>query len=408
MKKINIGFFGTRGLGNYGGFETIAQKLNDYLDGNKFNLFVSQEVENQDEEYKLEKINEITTLIKQKKTWIKKYSKELDNIANESRIINKCIDENPWNLDIILQCGSTPGIFMKKSKGAPIIVWNPDGIEWKREKFPWYARKILYYSTILGIKKSDAVSVDSKSIGIDLKKMIGSKPEFYLPSGTDILTKQDVEMSALKEFDLNENDYYIMVGRAVPENHILEILNYFLETKTSKKLMVIANFSEDEYSKKCLEVINKNSDRIIYKGPVYDQKKLKSLRYFAYAYIHGHSVGGTNPSLLEALGAGNPCICYDVSYNKEVARESGYYFHNFKVFNESLENLEKNITKTIKMKKNTNYIIKDGFTWDYIAELHEYLIMKLLLESQKIEQSNFELWLNEKKYKIKLSKERLK
>lgn len=381
MKKINIGFFGTRGLGNYGGFETIAQKLNDYLDGNKFNLFISQEVENQDEDYKLEKVNEITTLIKQKKTWIKKYSKELDNIINESRIINKCIDENPWNLDIILQCGSTPGILMKKSKKNPIIVWNPDGIEWRREKFPWYARKILYYSTILGIKKSDAVSVDSRAIGADLKKMIGNKPEFYLPSGTDIITQEDVELLDLEEFGLNENDYYIMVGRAVPENHILEILNYFLETKTSKKLMVIANFSEDEYSKKCLEIINKNLDRIVYKGPVYNQKKLKSLRYFAYAYIHGHSVGGTNPSLLEALGAGNPCICYDVPYNKEVAEQAGLYFKNKDEFINCLMELEEDSFEYNLKKNKAQEIIKKRFTWGHIAKVHEEMALILLKEN---------------------------
>lgn len=384
MKKINIGFFGTRGLGNYGGFETIAQKLNDYLDENKFNLFISQEVENQDEEYKLEKINEITTLIKQKKTWIKKYSKELDNIINESIIINKCIDENPWNLDIILQCGSTPGILMKKSKGAPIIVWNPDGIEWKREKFPWYARKILYYSTILGIKKSDAVSVDSKSIGIDLKKMIGSKPEFYLPSGTDIITSEDVQISDLKEFGIDENNYYIMVGRAVPENNILEILNYFLETKTSKKLIIIANFSEDEYSKKCLDLIQKNSNRIIYRGPVYNQKKLKSLRYFAYAYLHGHSVGGTNPSLLEALGAGNPCVCYDVPYNKEVAEKAGLYFKNKDEFIDCLIELEKDSFEYNLKKNKAQEIIKKRFTWEYIARIHEEMILEMIEKKGKI------------------------
>ncbi|MGL4865909.1 MAG: DUF1972 domain-containing protein [Cetobacterium sp.] len=383
MKKINIGFFGTRGLGNYGGFETIAQKLNDYLDSSRFNLFISQEVDEQEQEYLLEKINKTTTLIKQKKTWIKKYSKELDNIINESRIINKCIDENPWNLDAILQCGSTPGILMKKSKESPLIIWNPDGIEWKRAKFPWYARKILYYSTILGIKKSDAVSVDSKSIGIDLKKMIGSKPEFYLPSGTDIIINEDVQISDLKEFGIDKNNYYIMVGRAVPENNILEILNYFLETKTSKKLIIIANFSEDEYSKKCLDLIQKNSNRIIYKGPVYDQKKLKSLRYFAYAYLHGHSVGGTNPSLLEALGAGNPCVCYNVPYNKEVAEDAGLYFKNKDEFINCLMELEEDSFEYNLKKNKAQEIIKKRFTWEYIARLHEEMILKLLIKGKE-------------------------
>lgn len=400
-KKINIGFFGTRGLGNYGGFETIAKKLDEYIDGDRFNLFISQEVEEQDEEYQLERVNEKTTLIKQKKTFIKKYSKEFDNILNESRIINKCISENPWNIDIIFQCGSTPGIFMKKSKKSPFIVWNPDGIEWKRDKFSWYAKKILYYSTILGIKKSDAISIDSKAIGVNLRKMIGSKPSFYLPSGTDILTEEDVDIFDLLEFDLKKKEYYIMVGRAVPENNILEILKYFIKMDTNKKLLVIANFSEEEYSKKCLEIIKSSQNKIIFKGPVYNQKKLKSLRYFAYAYIHGHSVGGTNPSLLEALGAGNPCICYDVEYNKEVAREAGTYFKSKDEFLNKLNLLEKNQHEYFAMKIKSKEIIEERFRWDYISEVHEQITMKLLKESNRLDKNQYKNWLNSKKYNKK-------
>lgn len=404
MKKVNIGFFGTRGLGNYGGFETIGKKLDEKLDGNFFNFIVSKE---QDEVkgYKIEKINEKTSLLVQGKTFFRKISKELDNIVNEGRILRKIKKDNFYNLDVILQCGSTPGLTMGKinKNKNPIILWNPDGMEWKRAKFPKYAQIILYYSTVFGIKNSHGVTVDSKTIAKDLKKIIGNKPVYYLPSGADVLKKENLSLEYLKEYGLKSEEYYIVVARAVPENHIKEILEYFSEVKTLKKLIVVCNFGEDEYSNDCIKLINA-SENIVYKGPIYDSKKLDSLRYYAYGYIHGHSVGGTNPSLLEALGAGNPCICYNVGYNKEVAKDAGLYFNNKKSFKTTIEELENNKEKQHEMKNRAVEIIEENFNWNYIGECHEAVVMDILLREKKIEEQQFQEWLLNKKYREKLSK----
>lgn len=405
MKKINIGFFGTRGLGNYGGFETIAQKLHENIDNQNFYLFISKERE-QKYKYELEKINNTTTLINQNSSFLKKHSKYLDNIVNEGDIITECYKGNPWNLDVIFQCGSTPGLWMRRvNKNGPLLFWNPDGIEWKRDKFPLCGRIILYLSTLRGIKNSHAITVDSKAIGKYLKNMIGNKTVYYLPSGTDLVEEKDVEESVLKKYNLEKNSYYVMVGRAVPENNIIEILQYFLKCETNKKLMIIANFGNDSYSEKALKIINENKDKLIYKGPIYNQKELKTIRYFAFTYLHGHSVGGTNPSLLEALGVGNPCVCYDVGYNKEVAKEAGRYFiteKSFKVAIKEIENLTIDEYKNIK--EIAQQIIKENYTWQYISEVHEGIVMDILKKNGKINEVYFISWLNSKKFKEKLVK----
>lgn len=405
MRKINIGFFGTRGLGNYGGFETIGQKLDENLDGNLFNFFVSKEVE-QESSYKIKEVSSKTKLILQNKTWLKKYSKELDNIINEGRILRKIRKENTWELDVIFQCGSTPGLLMKKYKQEkkPLIFWNPDGLEWKRAKFPKYAQLILYYSTVFGIKNSHAVTVDSKSIAQKLEGIIKKKPIYYLPSGADIIKIEDVSEVFLEEYNLKKEDYYIIVARAVPENHVLEIMENFEKIETKKKLLVICNFGEDEYSKKCLNLIEK-SKRLIFKGPIYEEKKLNSLRFFSFAYLHGHSVGGTNPSLLEALGSGNPCICYRVSYNQEVALNAGKYFIDLDELRAAIYELENNKNEYEEMKKNAIEIIKNNFNWDYISELHEAVTMHSLLNYKRIDKCEFQLWLDSKVYKEKLIRE---
>ncbi|MGL4865209.1 MAG: DUF1972 domain-containing protein [Cetobacterium sp.] len=404
-RKINVGFFGTRGLGNYGGFETIAQKLHENIDNQTFNLFVSKERE-QKNKYELEKINDTTTLINQNTSFLKKYSKYLDNIVNEGNIITECYKENQWNLDIIFQCGSTPGLWMRRTnKRGPLLFWNPDGIEWKREKFPLYGRIVLYLSTLRGIKNSHAITVDSKAIGKYLKNMIGNKLVYYLPSGTDLVEDKDVEENILKKYHLEKNNYYVMVGRAVPENHIIEILQYFLKCETNKKLMIITNFGNDSYSEKAIKIINENKDKLVYKGPIYNQKELKTIRYFAFTYLHGHSVGGTNPSLLEALGAGNPCICYDVEYNKEVAREAGRYFITEKSFIMAINEIEKlTIDEYKNIKEIAQQIIIENFTWQYISEVHEGIIMDILRKNKKITEKEFDNWLNKKYFKEKLIK----
>ncbi len=406
MRKV--GFLGTRGIGNYGGFETIAKKVSENIDTKHFEFSVSQEVDNAREEYEIEKVKKQVSLLKQRKSFFKKISSGLDNMFNEGKIINDIFIKNKLQMDVVFQCGSTPGLTMGDiSNKNSLLIWNPDGIEWKREKFNKVVQKILYYSTIRGIKKSYAVTLDSVALLDKMRGMIcENKPVYYLPSGTDIIEEKDVCESVLKEYSLKKKEYYILVARAVPENHILEIVNYFLKVNSSKKLLIISNFGKDSYSRKVLETIKQNPQKIIFKGPEYNSEKLNALRFFSIAYLHGHSVGGTNPSLLEALGAGNPCICYDVSFNKEVAREAGVYFRDFSSFNKILIELEKDRVKLEKMSKRAIERVKESYEWDYITELHESVVMHSLMETKRISEDKFNSWLERKKYKKRLVENR--
>lgn len=408
MRKIKIGFFGTRGLGNYGGFETIVKEISENLSYEQFSLYVSREV-NQKQEYMVEKIKTDCYYINQKKTKLSQLKDEVDNVINEAKILNDLYSGKIEDLDVVFQCASTPGFFMKKPlNDRSILLWNPDGLEWRRDKWSVPIKILWYLSTYFGIKKSHAVTVDSRAIGNDIKYMFKkNQPVYFLPSGTNLISEEEIDEKYLEEYSLKKENYYIVVGRSVPENNILEIISYFLKADTDKKLIVVANFSKDKYSKKCLKIIQDNSQKIIYKGPIYDQKKLKSLRYFAYAYIHGHSVGGTNPSLLEALGAGNPCICYDVPYNKEVSGLAGVYFKNLVQFKECILSLENKTEKEINnIKKIAVNIIEKNYKWDYITELHEGVLMSILLKNEKISQEIFDNWLLRKKYKDKLIKDK--
>lgn len=324
-------------------------------------------------------------------------------MINESKILND-LSSKKLNLkvDVIFQCGSTPGIFLKNKKSKEfLILWNPDGVEWKRKKFPWYGRAVLYYSSLRGIKLSDAIIIDNKSLIKTYERWAGRKPIYYVPSGSEILDENLVNKKYLEEFGLKEKDYYLIVARAVPENHILEIINFFLETPTEKKLLLVSNLSQDRYSKKIYSLISKNRNKILYFGPIYDRNKINTLRFYSFAYIHGHSVGGTNPSLLESMGAGVPSICFDVEYNREVARNSALYFRDKESFSNSVKKLETNYDLYQNMSKRAVEIIKESFLWDYIVELHEAVAMHSLAYYNKINKNDYFNFIDNLKFRDK-------
>jgi glycosyltransferase involved in cell wall biosynthesis len=143
-----------------------------------------------------------------------------------------------------------------------------------------------------------------------------------IPYGAPVI--ENAPVSVLSEYGLKPHDYYLVVCRMEPENHVLEILQGFTASSSSHRLIIIGNHLTDMAYVRKLKLISDN--RIAFVSAVYDWKKLSTLRFYSCAYIHGHSVGGTNPSLLEALGCGNLVIAHDNVFNREVAGEIGVYF----------------------------------------------------------------------------------
>jgi len=403
-KRIKIGFFGTRGLpAKYGGFETIADMLSKKLDKRYFEFYVSKE--NESRRIYVEKCgDENTFLINFPKSRLYKVNRYLGNIATETKILND-LKNNKFDLDVVFQCGSTPGIFMKKpnSDNSPLLLWNPDGIEWKRKKFPIYGRIALYYGTRRGILLSDAVTIDSLAVANYIKPWIRkNQPIYYLPGGAKIISETDVDETILKDFQVEKYNYYIVVARLAPENHINEIIEWFLESKSKKQLLIISNPGNDKYSKIFLDMVRNFRKRIIFKGPIYDRKTVDTLRFFAYGYFHGHSVGGTNPSLLESLGAGCPPICFDVPFNREVSRNAGLYFNDKSSFIKCLEKLDSHLELRVEHSKLSQKIVEDYYTWDFIVALHEAVAMHSLAYFGKIDKKMYFEWLEQNRFRDKL------
>ena len=208
---------------------------------------------------------------------------------------------------------------------------NPDGHEWKRAKWSAPVRKYWKWSEKKMVGLADLVICDS----VNIEKYIRS--EYGLSNTTYIAYGADVEKSALSDTDpkftdwleekgLKAGEYYLVVGRFVPENNYETMIREFMKSHSQKDFAIITNMN-DKLRAYLEETLHFSSDpRIKFVGTVYDQQLLKKIRENAYGYFHGHEVGGTNPSLLEALGSTELNLLLDVGFNREVGTEAALYW----------------------------------------------------------------------------------
>ena len=210
---------------------------------------------------------------------------------------------------------------------------NPDGHEWKRAKWNCLIRKYWKISEKLMVKHADLLICDS----VNIEKYIKSDYKKYNPKTTFIAYGADTTKSSLKnnskvlndwykKFDIKSNEYYLIVGRFVPENNYETVIKEFMKSKSKKDLVIVTNVEKNKFYGSLKENTNfENDKRIKFVGTVYDKELIKKIRENAYGYFHGHEVGGTNPSLLEALASTKINLLLDVGFNKEVAQDSALY-----------------------------------------------------------------------------------
>ena len=185
-----------------------------------------------------------------------------------------------------------------------------------------------------------------------------------------------------KKWNLKNSEYYLVVGRFVPENNYEMMIKGFMESNTKKKLLIICNYKTEIqkfYKHICKSTGFLDDERVIMAGTLYDRKILDYVRQNAFAYIHGHSVGGTNPGLLEALSTTDVNLLFDVTFNRYVARDYALYFKNQSELTSlinSVETLE--INKKKELGEGARLRMKDNFSWSFIASEYSKLFHKLI------------------------------
>ena len=315
-------------------------------------------------------------------------------ILYDLKALNWALDEIKKNnlkngVVYILACRIGPFIhkYISKFHKFGFEVWvNPDGHEWLRAKWSKPVRKYWKISEQGMVKNADLLICDSKNI----EKYIQDEYKQYLPNTTFIAYGADVQTSKLnldspkaKEwFNKNKikpNEYFLIVGRFVPENNYETMIREFIASKVKKDLVIITNVEKNSFYESLQEKTHFEKDlRIKFVGTVYDKDLLKLIRENAYGYLHGHSVGGTNPSLLEALGSTRLNLLYDIGFNKEVAEDGAVYWNTRK------GNLKDLLEKTVDFDEDTidsfdrksKQRIIDEYSWKKIVNSYEDVFLK--------------------------------
>ena len=261
--------------------------------------------------------------------------------------------------------------------GISIYV-NPDGLEWKRDKWNRLAKRFLKYCEACLVKNADLVICDSIHIENYIQK---NYPQTrgrtkYIAYGADIipslLTDDAAKWKEWRErFDIRPEEYYLIVGRFVPENNFETMITEFMKSNTKKDLVIITNVEKNKFYLKLRKKTGFDRDkRIKFVGTVYDQDLLKKIRECAFAYLHGHEVGGTNPSLLEAMASTKVNLLLDVGFNREVGGDGALYWG--KKIGELQKLIDEVSERNIQLKETQcKKRIEKDFSWSQICNKYE-------------------------------------
>lgn len=275
--------------------------------------------------------------------------------------------------DVLLILGTSGCIFLPVIKlfGKKIIL-NPDGAEWKRGKWGKPAQWFLKVSEKFGVKYSDIVITDNKIIQDYVFSTYGRKSEL-IEYGGDNANYVPVGEETLKKYGIEKNKYAFKVCRIEPENNIDMILEAFKASQL--KLILIGNWNFSAYGKNLREKY-KEFENLLLLDPIYDQQQLDELRGNCGLYIHGHSVGGTNPSLVEAMNLGLFCVVYNVNYNIETTENCAIYFNSKEELQKTLTSYSENKIDTEYYKNKMHTIAKRRYLWQIITEKYAQLFVK--------------------------------
>lgn len=356
---MKVAFIGSRGIpANYGGFETFVEEIARKLQQDSFfEITVIGDCEQKIKSNNLSSYSGIELLYS-------KYSKTKNPLLFFFDSMIKS-----WKSDVIYCCGVgnafavyLPFICRKK------YVTNPDGIGWKRLKYSKIGRKILKLMFVFTALFSPYIVCDSVGIENIFRKMFFRTKNVttieygaYLNKMVGILSSN--ELAVLQKYNLVSQKYHLIVSRLEPENNVDIIINGYCNKKYKFPLVVVGKLSNTKYVNLLKNIANR---QVFFLDGIYNNQNLEVVRANAFSYFHGHMVGGTNPSLLEAMASKNLCICHDNEFNKRIIEEDGFYFKTHLDVSDILTDIEKN-NYTSKKEKVYDKII-NYYNWENIAD----------------------------------------
>lgn len=363
---MKIAFLGTRGVpAKYGGFETCAEELGSRLVKHGHQVVVycrASYYQEKPADYHGIKLFYLPEL-------------KIRALETLSHTLLSLIHSLRENCDVLLifNCANSPLLplpllFRKR------IALHVDGLEWKREKWSSLGRRYYRFTEWLGAKLPIVLVCDSRGIQKHYRDRYRRETRF-VSYGAHLQHSQD--KSLLERYNLKPGEYFLQITRFEPENNPLLSIKAFERTETAKKLVIVGGaVYRTKYSEK---LFSTKDPRVVFLGFVYDKPLLRELLANSFAYIHGNEVGGTNPALLEAMGAGCFVICRDVAFNREVLRDAGVYFtRDADDLRQKMDWALARPEEISGLKKKAQKIVKEDYRWESVLEDYLHLFQNMI------------------------------
>lgn len=360
---MKLAILGTRGIpARYGGFETFAEELAVRLVGRGVDVTVYCAAGGgaAPESYKGVRLEYIP-------------SPHIGPLTTVLFDIRSLIDARKgFDAVYMLGYGVSAFCFIPRIYGSEVWI-NMDGIEWGRAKWGIGARVYLKTMEAFAMRTPNRIIADAGGIKDFLEGRHRRVPPCDVIAYGAHVVDAAPQDAVLGEMRLKQDGYYLVVCRLEPENHLLEIIKGFNASGSVLPLVIVGNHNIDTSYVRDLKAAGGEGVKFV--GAVYDEVKLKALRYYCKAYCHGHSVGGTNPSLLEALGCGNLVIAHDNPFNREVAGDAGVYFKGPEDIPGLMAAIESmSVAERREISARARLIIKERYDWDKIADMYLRLL----------------------------------
>ncbi len=264
---------------------------------------------------------------------------------------------------------------LARLSGRPVVM-NVDGLDWERSKWGPVARAYFRSAAHAAMRWCTRLVVDAEAMRMYYRERFGCETEM-IAYGADIETSEHPEM--LERLGLTARGYHLIVSRLVPENSLDIMLEGFRKSRSSRPLVVVggANYRDTFHDR--LRAIANADDRVRLVGHVHDQALLKELWCNCYTYLHGHSVGGTNPALLRAMGYGSAVLALDTVFNREVLADTGWYFGaSPNDVASAVDAAEAKPDAAADLRLRAPRRIADRYTWDGITDQYEELFLSVV------------------------------
>lgn len=362
MADRHVYILGIRGVpAAHGGFETFAERLAIWLRDRGWRVTVYCQADgatavSESDWEGIHRVHIPATL-----------DGPMGTIQFDARCAADCLKRD----GVLLTLGYNTGFLSAwlRLKGRTNVI-NMDGIEWKRAKYSRFAKAYLWVNERLAAWAGQRLIADHPIIGDHLATRTKRERIVVIPYGADRIDAAPT--APLAPLGLEPGKFLTLIARPEPENSILEAVTAFSARPRGVKLVVLGKYNPSHAYQ--AQVLDAAGDEVVMPGAIYDREAVDALRFHSLAYVHGHQVGGTNPSLVEALGAGNAVLARDNRFNRWVAGDAGLYFADVDGFARVLDQLLSDDALRQKLSRAARARWEEAFTWPRILADYEQLL----------------------------------